>query len=210
MREHTPVTLVLCEGKDDRLVMERLAQHCGLDAHLKFESYDGESNLRAFLANLKVSPEFARGEYAKILVTRDADSDYDAAWKSIQGSMQKVFAQTVTQPGEWIELESGGKMAAWVIPGADQTGMIETLCLNAARSNDPVIFACLDPFVACLEANWGQKPHEKVRFGLWTIIAQGQKAKHRLSMERAIANIDFNWDDSAYDSLKQLFRDISE
>lgn len=210
MRTHTPVTLVLCEGNDDRLVMHTLARHCSLDTHLKFESYNGESNLRAFLSTLKASPEFTRGEYDKILITRDADSDYDAAWKSIQGSIQKVFIQTVTNPGEWIELESGGKLAAWVIPGLDQPGMIETLCLNAARSNAPALFACLDPFVACLEGQWGQKPHEKVRFGLWTIIAQGQKAKHRLSMERAIVNIDFNWDDTAYDSLKQLFRDISQ
>ena len=101
-------------------------------------------------------------------------------------------------------------MAAWVIPGKEQTGMIETLCLNAACAKNPDQFTCLNSFIDCLEAQWGHKPHEKVRFTLWTIIAQGKTAQDRLSIPYAIKNLDFNWDNAAYDSLKQLFRDISE
>lgn len=210
MRTHTPKTLVLCEGKADKLVMECLAKHSGLDQNLKFESYDGSSKLREYLANLKVSPEFTRGEYAKILVTRDADENYEAAVQSLQNAILEVFSVSVEIPGQWGDLISGGKITSHVIPGSHQTGMIETLCLNAARAKNPEQFTCLDSFIDCLGSQWGQRPHEKVRFTLWTIIAQGQIAKDRLSIERAIAKIDFNWDDASYDSLKQLFRDISQ
>jgi hypothetical protein len=189
--------------------MEGLAIHAGLAQNLKFESYDGGSKMRHFLANLKVSPEFTRGEYTKILVTRDADSSYEAAWQSVKDSIQHVFAHTVANPGDWVKLESGPKIAAWVIPGQDQNGMIETLCLDAARSKAPEMFTCLDPFVACLTTQWKEAPHEKIRFLLWTIIAKGPNVQDRLSMEYAIKNLDFNWENAAYDSLKALFKDLS-
>lgn len=62
----------------------------------------------------------------------------------------------------------------------------------------------------CLEAQWGHKPHEKVRFTLWTIIAQGKTAQDRLSISYAIKNLDFNCDDPAYTSLRKLFQEISK
>jgi hypothetical protein len=205
MRAHTPKTLVLCEGKADRLVMESLAAHVGLRQNLVFESYDGESKLRENLANLKVSPEYTRGEYRKILVTRDADDNYVAALTSVHAAIQQVFAQTIENPGDWVDLNSTTKITSWIIPGPNQTGMIETLCLNAARALNPNQFNCLDAFIQCLEGQWGKRPHEKVRFFVWTIIAQGALAQDRLSPEYAVKNLDFNWDDTAYNGLKELF-----
>lgn len=208
MRAHTPKTLVLCEGKADRLVMESLAAHAGLGQHLVFESYDGGSKLRANLANLAVSPEFTRREYRKILVTCDADDNYDAAFTSVKTAIQQVFAQTIEKPGDWVDLNSSTKISAWIIPGPNRTGMIETLCLDAARALNPDQFTCLDSFINCLETQWGKRPHEKVRFFVWTIIAQGALAQDRLSPEYAVKNLDLNWDDSAYDGLKELFRSL--
>lgn len=100
MTPHKPVPLVLCEGKEDRLVMEMLAQHAGLGGKLAFQDYGGESKLRAYLATLKVSPEFARGEYSRVLVTRDADANFSGAWASIRDSIKIVFSQTPASPGE--------------------------------------------------------------------------------------------------------------
>lgn len=208
MRAHTPKTLVLCEGKADKLVMECLAKHSGLDQNLKFESYDGSSKLREYLTNLKVSPEFTRGEYAKILVTRDADENYEAAVQSLQNAILEVFSVSVEIPGQWGNLTSGGKITTHVIPGSHQTGMIETLCLNAARAKNPEQFTCLDHFIDCLEKQWGQRPHEKVRFTIWSIIAQGMLAQDRLSLPYAIKNLDFNWENAAYNDLKQLFQSL--
>jgi len=76
MKPHTPIPLVLCEGKEDLLVMETLAREAGIGGKLKFKDYGGESNLRKYLVNLKARPEFNRGEFSRILVTRDADANH--------------------------------------------------------------------------------------------------------------------------------------
>lgn len=209
MRPHTRRTLVLCEGNDDKLVMQGLARHAGLGDRLEFRDYGGETNLRRNLATLKVSPEFARGEFAKVLVTRDADQDFSGAWASITASIQAVFSQAPAGPGEWVVATEGAQIAAWVVPGPGKTGMIETLCLDAARSKSPAMFECLDPFVDCLGRLHEGTPHEKVRFALWTIIAQGQGARKRLSLERAMDHIPFHWDDAAFAGLKDLLCEIA-
>jgi len=71
------------------------------------------------------------------------------------------------------------------------------------------MFECLDPFVDCLGKLHEGTPHEKVRFALWTIIAQGRGAQDRLSLERAINRIPFNWDDGSFAGLKELLVEIA-
>lgn len=209
MTPHKPIPLVLCEGKEDRLVMEMVAQHAGLKGKLAFQDYGGESKLREYLATLKVSPEFRRGEFSRILVTRDADADFAQAWASLRGSIQAVFSSEPVTPGAWISTESGSQISAWVIPGPDKAGMIETLCLEAARTRSPSDFGCLDSLMTCLEGIQGEMPHEKVRFAIWTIIAQGTGAKKRLSLERAIDYLPLDWGDEAFIPLRDLLTNIS-
>lgn len=209
MTPHKPIPLVLCEGKEDRLVMEMLAQHAGLEGKLAFQDYGGESKLRRYLATLKVSPEFRRGEFSRVLVTRDADADFDQAWSSLKGSIRAVFSSEPMTPGVWIPTESGSQISAWVIPGPDKAGMIETLCLEAARAKSPLDFGCLDPLMACLENLQDEKPHEKVRFAIWTIIAQGAGAKKRLSLERAIDHLPLDWGDEAFTPLRELLTKLT-
>lgn len=209
MNVHVQKTLVLCEGKEDKLVMQCLAQHAKLEAGLAFEDYGGETNLRSYLANLKVSPEYAKGEYRKILVTRDADRDFDSAWQSVRNSIENVFSHTVMEPGDWVRNEDGVLLSAWVIPGPGQSGMIETLCLDAARATTPEIFDCLDPFMECIGTLHTEAPHEKVRFALWTIIAQGKTAKDRLSVERALKQIPISWENEAFHGLRKLLEKVA-
>jgi hypothetical protein len=53
-------------------------------------------------------------------------------------------------------------------------------------------FTCLDLFVDCLGRLNNGIPHDKVRFALWTIIAQEAGAQDRLSLERALARLPLN------------------
>lgn len=209
MTPHKPIPLVLCEGKEDRLIMEMLANYAGLKGKLAFEDYGGESKLREYLATLIVSPKFRRGEFSRILVTRDADKDFEQAWASLKGSIQAVFSSEPVTPGAWITTENGSQISAWVIPGPAKAGMIETLCLDAARTKTPSVFGCLDPLMACLEALQGEKPHEKVRFAIWTIIAQGPGAKKRLSLERAIDHLPLDFETAAFAPLRELLVDLT-
>ncbi len=209
MKPHTPKPLVLCEGKEDKLVIETLADHSGLAGKLAFEDYGGKDNLRNYLKLLKASPEYVRGEYSKILVTRDADADFSSAWAAAKGAVQDVFSISPDSPGAWVQIEGGPEIAAWIIPGPGQTGMIESLCVNSSRSTMPEIIACLDSFVDCLNSNHGKPIHEKARFAIWTIAASGPDTKDRLSMERAIPNLPIDWNHQAFTPLKELLASIS-
>lgn len=144
MKPHTPKPLVLCEGKEDKLVIETLADHAGLTGKIVFEDYGGKDNLRNYLRLLKASPEFVRGEYSKILVTRDADTDYASAWDASKGAVRDVFSITPGSLGAWEQIEGGPSITVWIIPGPDQTGMIETLCVESSRSAIPEVLTCLD------------------------------------------------------------------
>ena len=173
-----------------------------------FEDYEGESNLRKYLINLKARPEFNRGEFSRILVTRDADANYASAWAAVKGAIQAAFSCDPTTPGALVPTGEGPGIAAWVIPGNERPGMIETLCLDAARAKAPEVFACLDSFVSCLTGIHGDAPHEKARFALWTIAAQGAGAKDRLSLQYAIPNLPIDWNDAAFVPLRELLHAI--
>ena len=204
MKPHVPKPLILCEGKEDQLVIEALAKHLGLETEFVIESYDGKDCLKAHLLTLKARPEFSRGEFSKVIVTRDADSDFASAWDAVKAAISSVFACQPNATGEWMALGNGMTITAWVIPGPGQSGMIETLCMESARTKSPKVFSCLDSFVGCLEGVHGGKLHEKTRFAIWTIAAQGLGAQKRLSLERAIPNLPINWEDEAFSSLKKL------
>lgn len=205
MKAHTPKPLVLCEGKEDRLVMQAIASHAGIDGALSFEDYGGESKLRDYLAALMVRGDFRRGEFPRVLVTRDADSSFESAWASVTGSIQNSFGCVLGQPGVWFPTESGAEVAAWIVPGPGQTGMIETLCLDASRSASPEMFGCLDPFIDCLERLHGEIPHDKIRFAVWTIVAQGAGAQDRLSIERALSKLKLDWGNEVFAPLRAVF-----
>ena len=57
MKAHLPLPLVLCEGKEDMLIIKEVAKAAGFADQLRFDQYEGSGKLLPFLANLKVSPE---------------------------------------------------------------------------------------------------------------------------------------------------------
>jgi len=201
MTAHPPLKLVLCEGKDDRLVMQALADHGGFGSDLTFEDYGNVGTLRAYLRALRVRPDFVSGQIRSVFLTRDADGDPAGAWQSVRDAMTDVFALDLGEPSEWVENPDGIRFAGWVVPGERQPGMIETLCLEAARSADPASFECLDPFIECLTDAQGTAPHEKARFHIWTILAQKPGAQDRLSLERALKAVPPDWDAPAFGTL---------
>lgn len=202
-----PTCLVLSEGREDSLVQAKLAEESGLTEGLTFEDYGGNTKLRDYLKNLKARAEFASGSFYRVLLTRDANGDYNAAWKSLSDAAKVCLGVELSDPGEWIQVPNGPEMAAWVIPGPGGTGMIESLCMSAAEATDPKPFECVNSFVECLEKLHGATPHEKVRFAVWTIAAQKKDARKRLSLERAIDHLPIDWGSKGFDPLRDVLRD---
>ena len=117
MNPQGKIHLVVCEGEDDRRVMQALADHAGIGKQLRFEDYANSGNLRAYLKALHARPEFASGAIVSVLVTRDADNDFNQAWQSLRDAVNGVFAVDLTGPGAWANPPAGPRFAGWVIPG---------------------------------------------------------------------------------------------
>jgi hypothetical protein len=204
MTAPSPIHYVLCEGTDDQRVMEGLAAHAGIADKLRFRNYAESGTLRRFLATLAKTSEFTRGEIATILVTRDADDDYDACWRSVSDAVRAVFDVGLSAPGEWQTMSAGPKIATWINPGPDRNGMLETMLLEAARDAHEEIFPCIDHFVQCIETARGDKLHEKSRFYIWSIVAQGPGPKDRLYLDRALKHLPPDWDAEAFAGLRRI------
>lgn len=201
--------LVLCEGKEDCVVLQKIAEATGLDG-LQFEPFGGKDKLPARLEQLSLSPEFTRGQIHKILITRDADGSWEAAFQSLKDAVQRIFGLELSQTGEWAALNGHCKIALWIIPGDDQTGMLETLCLQAAKDVSPSDFECLDQFATCLNQQSGAVLHAKEKFAIWSVVAQDkQLPRQRLSLLRAIERIPIDWTHSSFARLSDLLAEVS-
>lgn len=210
MKDPVKKPLVLCEGKEDRLVMEELARRAGLEGRLDFEAYGGKDKLRNYLNLLKVRPGYASGEHPRVLVTRDADDNFDHSWQALSSSISAELACAIEQPGQWCKAADGTEIAAWIVPGIGQTGMIETMCVNSSEAKAPEVFACLGSFLDCLKGVHGCVIHEKARFALWTIAAQGAEAKDRMSLKYAIPYLPIDWDAQSFKPLKDLLASLAD
>jgi hypothetical protein len=204
MTAPSPIHLVLCEGADDQRVMEGLAAHAGIADKLKFRDYAESGTLRSFLATLAKSPDFTRGEIASILVTRDADDDYETCWQSVRDAVRAAFEVDLSAPGEWQTMTTGPKVAAWINPAPGRKGMLESLFLEAAKHTHAEIFPCIENFVQCIETARGATLHEKSRFYIWSIVAQGPGPKDRLSLDRAMKHLPPDWDAEAFAGLRSM------
>lgn len=210
MKELEPINLVLCEGRDDQRVMAALAEHEGIANRLQFEHYAESGTLAAHLLALSNRAEFRRGQVRSLLVTRDADDNPESRWISVRDAVSRAFGVDLTDPGRWAETPAVPRVAAWVNPGPGQPGMIETLCLEAARGAEPDIFPCIDDFMRCIKEASGTGLHEKARFHIWSIVAQGPGAQDRLSLEAALAHLTPDWTAPVFDGLRKALREAAE
>lgn len=197
------IHLVVCEGNDDQRLMEMLAEHHGIAGKLHFRHYAESGTLRSFLGTLAKSPDFRQGRIKSILVTADADDRYDSAWQRVSDAVKAAFDIDLSAPGSWKANPNGPKVAAWVNPAPDKNGMLETLCLEAARETHAEIFPCIDNFLECVEKARGAKLHEKAKFFIWSIVAQGPGAQDRLSLQKALEKLPPNWDSPVFAPLRE-------
>jgi len=206
-REHG---MVLCEGKDDCAVFERIAEAKNATG-LVFKDLGGKSDVTTRLKQIQASPDFTRGAIRRLLITRDADNSWEAAWQSLRDSTERVFGVSMTESGQWTKLNENCEVALWVAPGDQKVGMIETLCLEVLREQNPENFACLDQFAECLHQKEGGTLHEKEKFAILSLIAQEkEQPRQRLSVRRAIEHIPINWNHPEFNELASLIHEAAE
>lgn len=196
--------LVLCEGREDAHVLMRIAEAAELK-QIKIQDYQGKDNLAAYLKMLVKSSDFISGRIQKILITRDADESYAAAREAANSCIRKIITTEPISEGEWLTLNNGIAIAIWIAPGMGRSGMIESLCLEAAEQSKPDTFDCLLAYSNCLREKHQIELHEKERFAIWSIAAQGAAlGRKRLPLLEVIQRINFDWSHSAFSEISRL------
>lgn len=207
------VVLVLCEGKEDRLVFEKIASRASLSG-LVFEDYGGKDNLLNHLRVLMERPEFTRNSIRRIAITRDADDSHDGAWKSLCSSVKAAFSVALASPGDAIGMPGGIpdkdpaiEIAGWVLPGDGKPGMLESLCLESVSERPE--YSCLRDYVACLEKLLPSSLHPKAQFHAWIVSHADLKDKD-YNIAKAVSGDRFNWEHSAFAELRAFLQRIAE
>jgi hypothetical protein len=197
---------VLCEGKDDAAALSAIARQWECERHLHFEPYGGTPQLSTHLSDLLARPEFARGQIRRLLLTRDADNDPRAAWQEVADAAEDNFALRLVEPGRWHRetLVAGIEVAGWIIPSPVDTGMIETVFLDAARQANPGFFECLDPFLDCLTRRHGVAPHEKARFLIWTLCEL--RSRRPAPLRAILDHAQIDWAAPAFQTIGRLLQ----
>jgi hypothetical protein len=135
--------LLLAEGKEDVRVFEKLLEEIGVN-DIQVLKYDGKNNLGSYLRALMNVAGFEKVE--KLGITRDADTDHDAAFRSVCGALQRAglsipkrqYSLTGTNPA----------VAIMILPSINQPGMLEDVFLQTL---DASVINCVNGFVTCME-----------------------------------------------------------
>lgn len=203
------ISFVFGEGKEDLAVMRKIATAARISG-LEYEEYGGKDKLQKFLRMKQNTPDYTSGRIQRILITRDADEDWQAAWDAANNAVQSIFGVEVSTPGQWQQIENGPQIAIWIAPGSNKQGMIETLCLEAAKNSNADTFDCLETYTECLQSKHGIELHEKERFEIWTIAAQGPAmGRKRLPFAEATTRLPIDWTNTAFTEIKDLLNATS-
>ena len=142
-----PVTLaklLLVEGDTPMHFFEALLKELGLHTEVEVRKFGGVGDFKTFLINLASTAEFT-SIVTSVGVIRDAeDKPATAARTSVEAAFNAAGLTSVRTPPI--------RTAVYILPDDTNQGMIETLCMDAVKSEPALANAhsCVEEFFACL------------------------------------------------------------
>jgi hypothetical protein len=136
--------LLLVEGDTPLHFFEALLRHLGLQNEMEIRNYHGIRDLRTYLLDLASSEAFRR-LVTSVGIVRDAeDKPATAARQSVTDAMAAAGLTPARVPPIRTSL--------FILPDNINPGMLETLCMQAVRSEAGLAGAnaCVEQFFACL------------------------------------------------------------
>ena len=152
----SPVQLVV-EGNDQFNFFRAFVEYVSL-ANVQIQNFGGIRELRAFLAALAVEPEFD-GRVERLGIVRDAETNADGAFESVQNSLRYAGLPVPTRPEELTQGRHPA-VSVLILPGGGRAGMLETLVCESF-ADDPVD-RCIDEFFECV-GNSALRDSDKAR-----------------------------------------------
>jgi len=142
-KELTQPVVVLCEGRDEEALLEKLAARAGFQ--VQCQECGGSQSFATRLSVVVKAPGFAH--VRALAIVRDAEADSTAAAQSVKAAMRN---QGLPVPQESLQLASDGRIstAYLIVPDGCADGMMEDLILRVFRDNPS--WSCQTSYFDCL------------------------------------------------------------
>lgn len=157
--------LIVVEGKDEKLFLEKLLDQMGLRGITDVRDVEGKDHFRTKIPALLKMTGFDEN-VKSLAIIRDADDNADAAFQSIQSIMRRAECEP---PAVMNEFQEGGdrKVGIFIMPGDSERGMLEDLCLRTV--SDHPAMKCVDSFVSCIQGL--EQPPNEVHLSKVKVVA---------------------------------------
>lgn len=193
--------VILVEGRDDYLLVEKLAT----SNKPNIIDMKGYTNLSKKLSDVSNRTKQFKDEITHLLIIVDADDNFDTRKQEVISELQKVaiILPSTYQLGTVVSIGEI-KVGIFILPDNSNIGSLETLLLQSV--NHPQILQCADKMIQCRKAKDGT-------FN-WNTQNKYDKIKYRLHMNTLVVDYDFHYDTTViseidythtcFDSIKQF------
>jgi hypothetical protein len=150
--------IILTEGRADDVFIATLIGNRNIQnlevippQHPEIHGYQ---NFELRLRNLRAGSRYDLTQYKAILIVADNDEHPQPRFNEITSQITAAGGYGVpTRPRELAESAGYPPIAVLMLPWDDTPGALETVLLEAGRSNLPHIAQCVDTFLACIDVN---------------------------------------------------------
>ncbi|MBE1506067.1 DUF3226 domain-containing protein [Rhizobium viscosum] len=156
--------LILCEGPHDAGFFRGLISQRQLkEFHIKSPDKETGPGISGFKRSLEGFPAITGFEKVKdIVVVADNDDDPATAFADVCKQITDAGLVPPNQPG--AVSVGNPNIHVMMIPAANQSGSLESLCYSAGTRGKAAIASCISAFEACLGiAGWPEQKKAKMR-----------------------------------------------
>ena len=173
--------VILVEGRDDYLLVEKLAT----SNKPNIIDMNGYSNLAKKLGDIAISTKNFQDNITHLLIMVDADDDFTRRKQEVLSKLNAVgISLSSTYQLGSIEDVNDIKVGFYILPDNNSSGSLETLLLQSVKHSN--ILECADNMIRCRKAN-------EAEFD-WNTQNKYDKIKYRLHMNALVVDHDFYYD----------------
>ena len=137
--------VLLVEGEDEKSFFSVLLDELNLKDTVQVIPVGGKDQFPRQFPLFLADPEFHN--VVSYAIVRDADESSQSAFMSICGLLRKHQQPCPTEV-ETYSTDERMKVGVYIIPGQDEKGALETLCLESVSSHPAM--RCIDDYMNCL------------------------------------------------------------
>lgn len=157
--------VIICEGSGDRNFFESLIAARNLSSFYITHPIDklhhgGNEGFEGRLRSLRLQPGFEK--VTGIIIASDNDRDADESFRKVRGQIQAATFRTPEVP--FITVRGPDAVTVMMLPGPNELGQLETLCLRAIQGAWPQQFQCAESYAICAGiGEWDTPKQERAK-----------------------------------------------